>query len=175
MIAIRAFGWVSSMSTDHLVGGAQPVFELRQLIVMALLCHAAGAPPEQPRQRREARPGGGLHRRRPEARISFRSWRCTPFSRVAPSCALGSSSRSATTGPASCVASPTSLPTLHDSVLTGWLLRTSHAGQPHPAGASERHPPVLLLSSGRFSCAPDVSIAQSSAATRRGSWFAPSS
>jgi len=68
-----------------------------------------------------------------------------------------------------------SLPTLHDSVLTGWLLWTSHAGQPHPAGASERHPPVLLLSSGRFSCAPDVSIAQSSAATRRGSWFAPSS
>ena len=66
VIAIRAFGWVSSMSTDHLVGGAQPVFELRQLIVMALLCHAAGAPLEQPRQRREARPGGGL-RRRPEA------------------------------------------------------------------------------------------------------------
>ena len=25
------------------------------------------------------------------------------------------------------------------------LLATSHAGQPHPAGASERHPPALLL------------------------------
>ena len=37
--------------------------------------------------------------------------------RVAPSCALGSPSRSATTGSARCVASPTSLPTLHDSVL----------------------------------------------------------
>ena len=66
VIAIRAFGWVSSMSTDHLAAGAPPVFELRQLIVTALLCHAAAAPPEQPRQRREARPGGGL-RRRPEA------------------------------------------------------------------------------------------------------------
>ena len=30
------------------------------------------------------------------------------------------------------------------------LLATSHAGQPHPAGASERHPPALLLSSGVF-------------------------
>eukprot|EP01046_Picozoa_sp_COSAG06_P030826 COSAG06_NODE_2955_length_6030_cov_410.210312_6_plen_235_part_00 len=57
MVAIRAFGWVSSMSTDHLAGGAPPVFELCQLIVTALLFHAAGAPPEQPRQRREARPG----------------------------------------------------------------------------------------------------------------------
>ena len=27
MVAIRAFGWVFSMSTDHLAGGAPPVFE----------------------------------------------------------------------------------------------------------------------------------------------------